>query len=139
MLKVFTGPELARAIKATTVEESAPPLRKAPKGTSEIRRMCVASKSGVPTLRDILLRSWGSTYRRRERPNTVGSGFCRQKFEKVTRGKLVNSGKGGEGIGNISEVEIFEKSLRINVGEIRGDGEKGFNFRTEVKLPLCSA
>ena len=28
--KVFTGPELARAISATTIEESVPPLRNAP-------------------------------------------------------------------------------------------------------------
>ena len=37
MEKVLTGPELARAIKATTVEESVPPLRNAPSGTSEIK------------------------------------------------------------------------------------------------------
>ena len=43
--KVFTGPELARAISATMVEESVPPLRNAPSGTSEIKRMRVASSS----------------------------------------------------------------------------------------------
>ena len=43
--KVFTGPELARAISPTTVEESMPTLRNAPSGTSEIKRMRVASSS----------------------------------------------------------------------------------------------
>ena len=34
MVKVFTGLELARAIRATMVDESTPPLSKAPRGTS---------------------------------------------------------------------------------------------------------
>ena len=37
------GPALALAIMATMVEESTPPLRKAPSGTSEMRRIRVAS------------------------------------------------------------------------------------------------
>ena len=42
---VLTGLELARAISATMVEESVPPLNIAPSGTSEIKRMRVASAS----------------------------------------------------------------------------------------------
>jgi len=45
MEKVFTGFELARVIRATTVEESMPPLSNAPRGTSEINRIFTASAS----------------------------------------------------------------------------------------------
>ena len=45
MENVFTGDELARAISATTMEESTPPLSNAPKGTSLISRIRTASAS----------------------------------------------------------------------------------------------
>src|SRR6266480_1392543 len=43
MENVLTGRELNRAISATTMEESTPPLRSAPRGTSLSRRIRTAS------------------------------------------------------------------------------------------------
>ena len=45
MVNVFTGPTLAAFIRATTVEESMPPDRNAPSGTSAIMRRFTASWS----------------------------------------------------------------------------------------------
>src|SRR6266849_8462511 len=47
--KVLIGRELARAISATMVEESVPPLSRAPKGTSEImcRRTASARRRSI--------------------------------------------------------------------------------------------
>ena len=42
--KVLTGEVLASAIAATTADESMPPERNAPRGTSAIIRRCVAAR-----------------------------------------------------------------------------------------------
>ena len=45
--KVFTRPPAASAISATTVEESRPPERKAPSGTSATSRRSTAGRSSA--------------------------------------------------------------------------------------------
>ena len=47
MAKVFTGVEECRAISAVTTEESIPPDRNAPKGTSDISLILTASESSA--------------------------------------------------------------------------------------------
>ena len=47
MENVRTGPDIASAMSATTMEESIPPLRNAPTGTSLISRMRTHSRSRV--------------------------------------------------------------------------------------------
>ena len=42
MENVLTGEPVARAMQATTIEESTPPERNAPSGTSDISRSCTA-------------------------------------------------------------------------------------------------
>ncbi len=44
MEKVLTGSDISSLISATTAEESIPPERKAPRGTSDIRRTRTASR-----------------------------------------------------------------------------------------------
>jgi hypothetical protein len=62
MAKVFTGRGLADCISATVSEESMPPERNAPRGTSEIMRistaLCTSDFSSASVSRGFCRRGW---------------------------------------------------------------------------------
>ena len=62
MVKVWSGVDTSRLIRATLVDESTPPLRKAPTGTSAIKRFRTASCTRPRTRSTASSRSRGAVH-----------------------------------------------------------------------------
>ena len=58
------------------------------------------------------------------------------KFEQMPRRKLMNAGEGGNGIGDVSVIKIFEQALGVDFSEFGGDGEDRFDLGSEVEISL---
>ena len=48
----------------------------------------------------------------------------------------MNSCKRGNGVGNVSKIEIFEQGLGVNFGELGGYGEDRFDFGSEIEISV---
>ena len=54
----------------------------------------------------------------------------------MSGGQLVNAGKGGDRIGDVTVVEVFQQALRVNLSQFGSDRKNRFDLRTEIQIAI---
>ncbi len=135
-MKVSTGRDICSAISATLAEESTPPERKTPKGTSAIIRFLIDSRSSRR------ISAWYSSSRTRRAPFEE---LRRERVpvanrldlppaaadEHVPGGEFADATEERARRGRGQEGEVVVERFLVQLGRHRRVGEDGFDLRGE--------
>src|SRR6266446_7559506 len=54
----------------------------------------------------------------------------------MSGGQLVNAGKGGDRIRNVTVVEVFQQALRVNLSQFGSDCKNRFDLGTKIQIAI---